>query len=111
MKKTSFALSTFFKSKILLNKIKIRLYTHGDSESYYVCEAWTTSVTERRLTTFENKKLRMICGPKLDANTGIRKRKLNKELIEGTGMAPIKNYVRGQRIKWFGHIMCGNDGK
>jgi len=51
----------------------------------YGCEAWTiTSVTERRLTTFENKIWRMIYGLKLDENTGMWRRKFNKELIEET---------------------------
>jgi len=49
----------------------------------YGCEAWTTtSVTEQRLTTFKNKIWRMICGLKLDENTGMWRRKFNKELIE-----------------------------
>jgi transcriptional regulator GlxA family with amidase domain len=66
----------------------------------YGCEAWTTtSVTERRLTTLENKIWRMICGSKLGENTGMWRRKFNKELIEETGMTPVKYYIRGQRIQ------------
>jgi len=34
------------------------------------------------------------------------RRTFNKELIEETGMTPIKYYIRGQ---WFGHIMRGID--
>ncbi|VVC24148.1 Hypothetical protein CINCED_3A003752 [Cinara cedri] len=39
------------------------------------------------------------------------RRKFNKELIEETGMTPIKYYIRGQRIQWFGHIMHESDDK
>lgn len=110
--KASFALFKFFKNKMLSKKTKVRLYTViVRAILTYGCEAWTTtSVTERRLTTFENKIWRMICEPKLDENTGMWRRKFNKELIEETEMTPIKYYIRGQRIQWFGHIMReGND--
>jgi len=53
----------------------------------------------------------MICGPKLDANTGMWRRKFNKELIEETEITPIIYYIRGQRMQWFGHIMRGSDDK
>ena len=111
--KASFALSKFFKSKMLSKKTKVRLYTViVRAILTYGCEAWTTtSVTERRLTTFENRIWRMICGPKLDANTGMWRRKFNKELIAETEMTPIKYHIRGQRIQWFGHIMRGSDMK
>jgi hypothetical protein len=98
---------------MLSKKTKVRLYTvimrtiltHG-------CEAWTTtSITERRLTTFENRIWRMLCEPKLDANTGMWRRKFKKELLEETKMTPIKYYIRGQRIQWIGHIMRGSDVK
>jgi len=47
----------------------------------------------------------IICGTKLDKNTGMRRRKFNKELIEETEMTPIKYYIRCQKIQWFGHII------
>ncbi|VVC34371.1 Endonuclease/exonuclease/phosphatase,Reverse transcriptase domain [Cinara cedri] len=69
VEKASFALSKFFKSKMLSKKTKIRLYTVIVRVILtYGCEAWTyktISVTERRLTTFENKLWRAICGHKL----------------------------------------------
>lgn len=38
----------------------------------YECEAWTTtSTTERKLKTFENKIWRKICGPLLNAHTRV----------------------------------------
>lgn len=55
----------------------------------YGCKIWTTmSLTKRWLTTFENKMSRMICRPKLDADTGMWRRKLNEELLKETGMSP-----------------------
>jgi len=51
----------------------------------------------------------MICGPKLDVNTGMWRRMFNKELIEETEMTPIKYYIRGRRIQWFGKIMREGD--
>lgn len=51
----------------------------------------------------------MTCGPKLGTNTGLWRRKFNKELLEDTGMSLIKCYTRGQRIQWFGRVMRGND--
>lgn len=71
--RTSFALLQFSKSKILLNKTKIRLYTVTmRATSIHGCEVWTTTTeTKQRLTTFENKIWWMISGPKLDTNIGI----------------------------------------
>ncbi|KAL4098346.1 hypothetical protein QTP88_022976 [Uroleucon formosanum] len=37
--------------------------------------------------------------------------KFNKELVEETEMTPIKYYIRGQGIQWFGHIMREGDDK
>lgn len=55
--RTSFALFKFLKSKALSKKIKSRLCTTiMRSTLTYACEMWTmTSVTERRLKTYENK--------------------------------------------------------
>jgi hypothetical protein len=76
----------------------------------YGCKAWT-SLIERRLTTFENKIWRVICGPKLNTNTGMWRIEFNKELIEETEITPIKYYIRSQKIQWFEHIMHGSDNK
>lgn len=47
---------------------------------------------------FENKIWWMICRPKLDINTGKWRKNFRIELIEKTEMAPIKYYIRGQKI-------------
>jgi hypothetical protein len=69
--KAYFALSTFFEFKALSKQTKLRLYTAIIRPTLtYGYEVWTTtSVTKRRLRTFENKIWRMICGPVHDART------------------------------------------
>jgi len=72
----------------------------------YGCEAWTTtSTTERKLRTFNNKVWRKICGPLLDAHTGEWRRRYNRELQNKLEMGTINNYIKGQRIQCLGHIM------
>jgi len=53
----AFALNKFFKSKLFSKKTKTRLYAAIIRPTLtYGCEAWTTtSTTERRLRTFENR--------------------------------------------------------
>ena len=52
---------------------------------------------------FERKILRKIFGPTKEAN-GIWKIKTNKELDELIIHRNITNYVKAQRLSWFGHI-------
>jgi len=54
---------------------------------------------------FERKILRKICGPTKEdnGNWGI---KTSKELDELIKHRNIINYVKGQRLSWFGHIEC-----
>ncbi|KAL4112678.1 hypothetical protein QTP88_016423 [Uroleucon formosanum] len=102
----------FSKLKCCQRKLKLNFSVIVRAILTYGYEAWTTtSVTEQRLTTFENKIWRVICGSKLDANTSVWRRKFNKELIEEAEMTPIKYYIRGQRMQLFGHIMLGSDDK
>lgn len=51
----------------------------------------------------------MICGPKLDTNNSLWKKKFNKGLLEETGMYLIICYIKGQRIQWFRRVMREND--
>jgi hypothetical protein len=68
---------------------------------------WVSGVTrEYRIRgEYVRGSIGVICGPKLDTNTGMWRRKFNKELREETKITPIKYYIRGQRIQWFRHIM------
>ena len=52
---------------------------------------------------FERKILRNIFGPTKEAN-GIWRIKTNKELDELIKHQNIINYVKAQRLSWFGHI-------
>jgi len=52
---------------------------------------------------FERKLLRKLFGPTKEAN-GIWRIKTNKELHELIKHRNIINYVKAQRLSWFGHI-------
>ncbi|KAL4126110.1 hypothetical protein QTP88_010339 [Uroleucon formosanum] len=79
--RAAFALNKFLQSKVFSKKTKARLYTAIIRPILtYGCEAWTTtSNTERKLRTFENKIWRVICGPVYDNEKGTWRRKYNKE--------------------------------
>jgi len=58
------------------------------------------------IMTFENKILRVICGPVYnDDDLRCWCRRINKETRELTGISRITNFVKAQKIKWFGHVM------
>ncbi|KAF0741196.1 Reverse transcriptase domain-containing protein [Aphis craccivora] len=46
-----------------------------------------------------------ICGPVFDANVGCWRRRFNTELQEIMNLAPVTNFIKGQRIQWLGHIL------
>jgi len=46
----------------------------------------------------------MICRPVCDSRTNEWRRKFNKELQKELGLAPVTNYIKRQRLQWFGHI-------
>ena len=109
--RAAFALNKFLKSKLFSKKTKIRLYTTIIRPTLtYGCEAWTTtSNTERRLRTFENKIWRIICGPVYDNRAGAWRRKFNRELQDELELAPVTSFISGQRIQWLGHVMRRNE--
>jgi len=59
-------------------------------------------VITQKLSLFERKILRKIFGPTKEAN-GIWRIKTNKELDELIKYRNIINYVKAQRLSWFGH--------
>lgn len=76
----------------------------------YGCGTWTTtSNTERRLRTFENKIWKKICGPVYDNRTGTWRKKFNRELQDELGLAPVHSFISGQQIQWLGHVMRRNE--
>jgi hypothetical protein len=105
-----FTLLKFFKSKLFSKRTKTRLYTSIIRPILtYECEVWTTtSVTQRRLRTFENKIWRRICGPIKDPRIGQWRRKFNQELKEELNIVRVNGFIKSQRIKWLGHVMRRN---
>lgn len=84
----------------MLKKTIVRLYTViVRVKLVNGCEAWTISVTERRSNIFENHNFRIIYERKLDTNTGMWRRKINKKLTEETGITPIIYYPSDERIQ------------
>ena len=70
----------------------------------YGCEILVLKENIRqRLSVFERKILRKIFGPTKEHN-GTRRVKTNEELDELIQHRSIVNYVRSQRLSWFGHI-------
>jgi hypothetical protein len=61
------------------------------------------SIDPQKLSVFEKKILRKIFGPTKEAN-GIWRIKTNKELEEFIKHWNIINYVKAERLSWFGHI-------
>ena len=102
--KAFYAYKVLFKSNLVSTKSKLQLYWSViRSTVVYGCE---TSVLEesiiQKLFMFERKILRKIFGPTKEAN-GIRRIKTNKELDELIKHRNIINYVKAQRLSWFGH--------
>jgi len=95
--RTAFALNKFLKSKVFSKKTKARLCTAIIRPTLtYGCEAWTTtSNTERKLRTSENKIWRVICGPVYDNEKGTWRRKYSKELHEEMEIASVVSFMKG----------------
>jgi hypothetical protein len=70
----------------------------------YGCETWVLKESIiQRLSVSERHILRKICGPTKE-NNGIWRTKTNKELDELIKHQNLINYIKSQRLSWFGHI-------
>ena len=70
----------------------------------YACETWVLKEnTKTKLRVFERKVLRRIYGPTKEKD-GTWRIKSNEELNKLTGNKNILNYVKAQRLAWFGHV-------
>ena len=70
----------------------------------YGCETWVLKEnTQTKLRVFERKLLRRICGPTKESD-GTWRIKSNGELNRLIGNKDIINYVKAQRLAWFGHV-------
>ena len=86
------------KSKLKLYWSVIRLVV------VYGCETWVLKESNiQRLSVFERKIRRKIFGPTKEDN-GNWRIKTNIELDELIKHRNIINYVKAQRLSWFGHI-------
>ena len=84
-------------SKIILYKTLIRPVVS------YGAEAWTlTKKEEQALPIFERKIFRRIYGPKYE--NGEWKSRTNRELEEVSKGENIVKWIKGQRIRWLGHL-------
>ena len=70
----------------------------------YACETWVLKEnTKLKLWVFERKVLRRIYGPTKE-NDGTWRIKSNEELNRLIGNKNIINYIKVQRLAWFGHV-------
>jgi len=100
-----YANKTLFKSSLVSRKSKLKLYWSVIRPiSVYGCETWVLKESIiQKLSVFERKILRKIFGPTEGAK-GIWRIKTNKELDELIKYRNIINYVKTQRLSWFGQI-------
>ena len=100
--KAFYANKTLFKSNLVPRKSILKLYWSVIRPFIvvYGCETWVLKESIiQKLSVFERK----IFGPTKEPN-GIWRIKTNKELDELIKRWNIINYVKAQRLSWFGHI-------
>jgi len=103
--KAFYANRALFKSKLVSRKSKLKLYWSVISPVVvYGCATWVLKESIiQRLSVFERKILRIIFGPTKEDNGNWRV-KTNIELDELIKHRNVINYVKTQRLSWFGHI-------
>ena len=70
----------------------------------YACETWVLKETiKNKLMVFEMKVLRKIFGPAKERD-GTWRVKTNYELNKLITHKNITNYIKAQRLSWFGHL-------
>jgi len=104
--KAFYANQDLFKSKLLTKNSKLRMYkTLVRQTSGNIC-LWNWVLKENiktKLRVFERKVLRRIYGPTKEKD-GTWRIKSNEELNRLTGNKNILNYIKAQRLAWFGHV-------
>jgi hypothetical protein len=96
----------FFKSRLVSKKSKLKLYwSIIRPTATYGCETWVLKETikKNKLMVFERKVLRRIFGPTKERD-GTWRIKTNNELDELIRNKNIINYIKAQRLSWFGHL-------
>jgi len=70
----------------------------------YACETWVLKENiKSKLRVFERKVLRRIYGPTKESD-GTWRIKSNDKLNKLIGNKNILNYIKAQRLAWFGHV-------
>jgi hypothetical protein len=70
----------------------------------YACETWVLEETmKNKLMVFERKILRKVFGPTKERD-GTRIIKTNDELDKRIRHKNVINYIKAQRLSWFGHL-------
>jgi len=70
----------------------------------YGCETWVLKeIMKNKLMVFEGRVLKRIFGPTKERNS-TRRIKTNDELNELIRHKNIINYIKSQRLSWFGHL-------
>jgi len=102
--KAFYANKALCKSNLVSRKSKLKLYWSVIRPVLVCgCETWVLKESIiQKLCVFERKILRKIFGPTKEAN-GIWRMKTNKELEDLIKHRNIINYVKAQRLSWFGH--------
>jgi len=78
--------------------------SHLETNCSYGCETWVLKESIiKKVSVFERKILRKIFGPTKEDN-GIWRIKISKELDELIKHRNLINYVKAQRLGWFGHV-------
>jgi hypothetical protein len=71
----------------------------------YACETWVLKENiKSKLRIFESKVLRRIYRPTKKKSDGTWRIKSNDELNRLIGNKNIINYIKAQRLAWFGHV-------
>ena len=94
-----------FKSRLVSKKLKVKLYWSIIRPTVtYGCETWVLKETiKTKLMIYEKKVLRKIFGPTKERD-GTWRIKTNYELDKLIRHKNIINYIKAQRLSWFGHL-------
>jgi len=99
--KAYYANQFLLKSSLVSKKFKMRIVRPIVT---YGCETWLLKETiKSKLIVFERKVLRKIFGPTKERD-GTWRVKTNDELDKLMRHKNITNYIKAQRLSWFGHL-------
>jgi hypothetical protein len=103
--KIFYANQDLFKSKLLTKNSKLRMYkTLVRPVVTYACEMWVLKENiKTKVRVFERKVLTRIYGPTKEKD-GTWRIKSNEELKRLTGNKNVINYIKAQRLAWFGLV-------